>query len=268
MRPVRLVGVVPIVSLRERLSRGGDTVGIDVTGYLSRLDCGAAEPGVIAFFDLDRTLISGYSVTALAWERMRSGTVSLRRMLSSAGALVGYGLGRADYHHLLTTTVRDLAGESEQDLTELGERAFGHRVRSWIYPQARVLIDAHRALGHQLVIVTSATRYQSAPVARELAVDALCCTELEIVDGRVTGQARPCFGVGKLQAARHVAQQRRTGLDRAYFYSDSSDDLPLLEAVRCPVVVNPRTPMARLAQARGWPCLQFDAPGDVGSAAA
>jgi putative phosphoserine phosphatase/1-acylglycerol-3-phosphate O-acyltransferase len=243
-------------------------VQTDFRQYLDGLSRSGCEPGTIAYFDLDRTLIAGYSVMALAWERMRSGSVPLRRVLSSAGALVGYGLGRADYHHLLTTTVRDLAGESEQALAELGERAFRQRVQGWIYAEARVLIDAHRREGHHIVIVTSATRYQAAPIARGLGVEDLCCTELEIVEGQITGKALPCFGVGKLAAAEHLAHQRHTDLSRAFFYSDSSDDLPLLEAVGRPVVVNPKVTMARLARSRGWPCLVFGPPGDMRIAAA
>ncbi len=96
----------------------------------------------------------------------------------------------------------------------------------------------------------------------------LCCTELEVCDGHITGNALPCFGLGKLSAAEHLAHQRETDLARAYFYSDSSDDLPLLEAVGRPVVVNPRLAMARLARSRGWPCLIFAPPGDMRTAAA
>lgn len=256
------------VSFRARFKRSGEVVHTDFQHYLAGLCRRGRDPGTIAYFDLDRTLIAGYSVMALAWERMRSGSVPLKRVLSSASAFVGYGLGRADYHHLLTTTVRDLAGDSEQDLRELGERAFRLRVRGWIYAEARMLIDAHRRQGHHLVIVTSATRYQAAPIARGLGVEDLCCTELEVVEGNITGKALPCFGVGKLSAAEHLAHRRETDLSRAYFYSDSSDDLPLLEAVGRPVVVNPRLAMARLARSRGWPCLMFAPPGDVGTAAA
>lgn len=257
------VGAGNAVSPSSRRNRRSQSLYTDVPGYLAELRRCEADKSVVAYFDLDRTLIAGYSVTALAWERMRSGSVSLRRVLTSVGAFLGYGLGRADYHALLATTVRDLAGESEQTLTELGERAFHHRVRGWIYPQARALVDTHRSLGHHIVIVTSATRYQAAPVARELAADILCCTELEVIAGRVTGNANPCFGIGKLNAAKQVAAARQTELGRAYFYSDSSDDLPLLEAVRCPVVVNPRMPMARIAEARQWPCLVFDPASSV-----
>jgi len=247
------------VSFTGRLGRRrSDIVRTDFDRYLFAMEREA--PGAVAYFDLDRTLIAGYSVLALAMERLRSRQVSFRRMLSSLGVMVNYGIGRADYHDLLTTTVRDLAGESEAALIDLGERAFQHRVQDWIYPQARLLLDAHRRAGHAIVIVTSATRFQSGPVARELTVDALCCTELEVVEGRVTGKALPCFGVGKLTAAEHVAHERQTKLEHAYFYSDSSDDLPLLEAVGHPVVVNPKPTMARLARDRGWPCLVLEAP--------
>jgi putative phosphoserine phosphatase/1-acylglycerol-3-phosphate O-acyltransferase len=256
------------VSFLVRFKRGTDVVHTDFQNYVGGL-CGVErEPGTIAYFDLDRTLIAGYSVMALAWERMRSGSVPFRRVLSSAGALLGYGLGRADYHHLLTITVRDLAGESERTLAALGERAFEQRVQGWIYAEARALIDAHRREGHHIVIVTSATRFQAAPIARGLGVEDLCCTEVEIIEGQITGKALPCFGVGKLAAAEHLAHQRQTDLSRAFFYSDSSDDLPLLEAVGRPVVVNPKMAMARLARSRGWPCLVFAPPGDLRSAAA
>lgn len=256
------------VSLRLRFKGGADVVRTDFHHYLSGLEQDPGDAGTMAFFDLDRTLIAGYSVTALVWERMRSGSVPLKRLLSSAGVFLGYGLGRTDYHELLSTTVRDLSGESERQLADLGERAFRHRVQGWIYAEARELVAAHRRAGHHVVIVTSATRYQAAPIARELGADGLCCTELEVTEGRITGHAVPCFGVGKLSAAEHKAHERGADLERAYFYSDSSDDLPLLEAVGNPVVVNPKSAMARLAVSRGWPCLVFAAAGEGRSAAA
>ncbi|HEX7035181.1 MAG TPA: HAD family hydrolase [Pseudomonadales bacterium] len=262
------MGVADAVALRVRFRRGSEVVQTDFQEYVSTLADARSEPGIIAYFDLDRTLIRGYSVMALAWERLCSGSLTLRCALSSAGAFLGYGLGRADYHHLLTTTVRDLAGLSERALAEMGRRAFELRVQGWIYAEARALIDAHRGMGHHIVIVTSATRYQAEPIARGLGVEDLCCTELEVVEGHITGKALPCYGVGKLSAAERLAEQRQTDLSQAYFYSDSSDDLPLLEAVGRPVVVNPKPPMARLARARGWPCLVFAPPGDLRTAAA
>ncbi|MFW6093775.1 MAG: HAD family hydrolase [Pseudomonadota bacterium] len=252
---------------RGRLGRREGVVHTDFRQYLADLSAAAGVGQAVAFFDLDRTVIAGYSVAALAWERMRSGYVPLRHLLSSAGAFLGYGLGRNDYHELLTTTIRDLAGESEDTLVQLGERAFRSRVQGWIYAEARHLVNSHRSLGHHVVILTSATRFQAAPIARELDVDALSCTEVEVSEGCVTGKALPCFGAGKRAMAERLLDDCGAELRDAYFYSDSSDDLPLLEAVGRPVVVNPKPAMARLAAARGWPCLVFESPTMNGTAA-
>jgi putative phosphoserine phosphatase / 1-acylglycerol-3-phosphate O-acyltransferase len=235
--------------------------GTDFQGYLTGLR-GQGDRGAMAFFDLDRTLITRYSVAALVWERLRSGSVPLRQVLGAAGAFLGYGLGRRGYHGLLDAVVRGLAGESHADLVHLGERAFRLRVNRWVYREAQTLADTHRQQGHHVVIVTSATRYQAAPIAAALGIEELCCTELEIREGRVTGKSAPCFGIDKLTAAERVSRDRSAELARAYFYSDSADDLPLLEAVGRPVVVNPRPQMARLAQTRGWPLLMFTPPAD------
>ena len=256
------------MSLRNDPGRATSIVHTDFGAYLDGLTGQQNGNGTLAFFDLDRTLIAGYSVSALVWARLRSDSVPLRRLLSAAMAFLRYGLGRVDYHELLATTVRDLGGESSAKLEALGERAFRERVRGWIYDEARVLVDTHRRAGHHLVMVTSATRFQAAPVARDLGLDELCCTEVEEHQGVITGNARPCFGVGKLAAAEHIARMRRAAMAHAYFYSDSSDDLPLLEAVGRPVVVNPKPAMARLARARGWPSLMFQPPGGAPPTAA
>jgi putative phosphoserine phosphatase/1-acylglycerol-3-phosphate O-acyltransferase len=116
----------------------------DFSAYLADLAAGPLDTGTVAFFDLDRTLISGYSVTALALERLRSRSLSMRRMLSQAGSFLGYGLGRSDVRELLQTAVRDLAGVSEREMTELGERAFRRRVQGWIYREA-LSGNAHRS---------------------------------------------------------------------------------------------------------------------------
>lgn len=240
----------------------------DFAGYLSGLAESPADIGTVAFFDLDRTLISGYSVTAFAFERLRSRSLSMRRMLSQAGSFVGYGLGRTDVYELLQTTVRDLAGVSEQEMTEIGERAFRRRVQGLIYQEARTLIEMHRRKQHPIVMVTSATRYQAVPIARDLGVDHIFCTELEVRDGHITGEATACFGAAKRVAAERFVENRGGDMASAFFYSDSSDDLPLLEAVGRPVAANAKVDLAWLAADRGWPSLVFGQPGDNGRAAA
>lgn len=233
---------------------------IEFERYLDELRSAPAAAGTVAFFDLDRTLIAGYSITALALERVRSGAVSPRHLISHASVFLGWGLRRAGYHDLLRGTVRGLVGLEEAEIVELGEQAFERRLAGSIYAEARALIGAHRAAGHEVVMVTSATRYQADPIARELAVEHLFCTELEIEDGRITGEVAPCYGEGKRDAATAFTSGCPIAMQEAYFYTDSCEDLPLLEAVGRPVVANPKAALSKIAVRRGWPQLNFESP--------
>lgn len=236
----------------------------EFSSYLDELAArGPARPGcpVVAYFDLDRTLIAGYSITALALTKMWSGSLSPRRIIAHAGIFLHWGLGRSDYHQLLESTVKGLVGMSEAEMKALGERAFERRIRPIIYQEGRELIDAHKALGHEVVIVTSASRYQVEPIARELSVDQIYCTELEIRNGLITGNVTPCYGPGKKTAADVHTGFRQADLADAYFYTDSCEDLPLLEEVGRPVAVNPKTSLARIAMERDWPQLVFEIQG-------
>jgi putative phosphoserine phosphatase / 1-acylglycerol-3-phosphate O-acyltransferase len=100
-------------------------------------------------------------------------------------------------------------------------------------------------------------------VARALGIDTLFCTQLAVREGRLTGglQGPLCFGEGKAIAAQRLARAQGLDLAKAYFYSDSDDDLPLLRRVGRPVAVNPSARLARIAGLRGWPLLQFDSRG-------
>ncbi len=232
----------------------------DFNTYLTDLLVGQGGGGspVVAYFDLDRTLIDGYTITSLALEKMWSGSLSPKRIIRHAGIFLHWGLGWSDYHQLLESTVGALEGYSEAEMIELGERAFAKRIKPIVYEEGRQLIEAHKRLGHEPVLVTSATRYQAAPIARDLGVEQLYCTELEIEHGVITGNASPCYGPGKKKAADVHTGFREAELADAYFYTDSCEDLPLLEAVGRPVAVNAKSSLARVAGERGWPQLVFE----------
>jgi len=236
-------------------------VKVDFQQYLEELRGAPGRAGVAAFFDLDRTLITGYSITALALERLRMGGLSPRKMVSHASVFLGWGLGRSGYHELVQGTVRGLVGLPEDEIVALGEQAFERRLAGAIYEEARALIAAHHAFGHDVVMVTSATRYQAEPIARELGVAHLYCTELEIENGRITGGVDLCYGEGKRRAAVAFSGSRGADLREAYFYTDSAEDLPLLEAVGRPVTANAKAALARVAAERGWPELSFENVG-------
>lgn len=240
---------------------------LSFSNYLRDLHARGANPRESAFFDLDRTLIAGYSVAALGWEGFRCATVPRWRIALQLRVFFDYSLGLAHYLDLMRVTLNDLAGVSAQEFLRLGERAFHNGLAGEIYEEGRELIAAHGALGHVVVLITSATRAQAAPFARELGIEHLCCTELETSDGRLTGAFEPCYGESKRDAAERFCADRALHTRDAWFYTDGVEDMPLLEAVGRPVVVNPRPRLARAAGERGWPHLDFRSPGEVGQEA-
>lgn len=226
-----------------------------------------SEQPAVAFFDLDRTLIAGYSILALAMETAAQG--ARRGKLGQSAQVIRdilkhkvYSSG-SNYHRLVRRMTRTLTGVSETTLSALGEQAYHKHLAKALYREAIALVEAHRAAGHKLVIVSAASRYQIDPIARVLGIDEICCTRLEVVDGRFTGKviAPLCFGEGKLLTARRSAGLHRASLKHCWFYSDSSDDLPLLRNVGHPVAVNPTDKLGAHARASNWPQLQFSTRG-------
>ena len=224
-------------------------------------------PRAVAFFDLDGTLIAGYSIFGLAWEVIRES--GKRGQLRKSGKLLRDALRQrvdgsgGNYARLVRRITAALEGLSEESIARMGENAYHNTIARSLYREAISLVEAHRAAGHHLVILTAASRYQVAPIARVLGIDEIYCTQLEVVRGRFTGQvvAPLCYGEGKAIAARGVCKRKRIALKNCWFYSDSSDDLPLLEQVGHPVAVNPSERLAREASARAWPQLRFSSRG-------
>jgi len=226
-----------------------------------------SEQRAVAFFDLDRTLIAGYSILALAMETAAQG--ARRGKLGQSAQVIRdilkhkvYSSG-SNYHRLVRRMTRTLTGVSETTLSALGERAYHKHLAKALYREAIALVEAHRAAGHKLVIVSAASRYQIDPIARVLGIEEICCTRLEVLDGRFTGKviAPLCFGEGKLLTARRSAGLHKASLKHCWFYSDSSDDLPLLRNVGYPVAVNPTDKLGAHARANNWPQLQFSTRG-------
>jgi HAD superfamily hydrolase (TIGR01490 family) len=115
-------------------------------------------------------------------------------------------------------------------------------------------VERHRSAGDFVAIVTGATPYVAMPLARELAIDHVIATRLELEQGRFTGRVDPpmSYGKGKIVLAEKLAAEQGFTLDEATFYSDSITDLPLLERVKTPVIVNPDRRLRGVARARGW----------------
>ena len=134
------------------------------------------------------------------------------------------------------------------------------RIVPIISEAARALIARHRE--DLRVLITATNSFVTAPIARELGIEHLVATDPEECDGRFTGGVRgePCFREGKLVRLESWLAARGTGLDdfaESWFYSDSANDLPLLERVTHPVAVDPDPRLEAHARQRGWPVLQL-----------
>ncbi|MEL7044039.1 MAG: HAD-IB family hydrolase [Pseudomonadota bacterium] len=220
-------------------------------------------PRICAIFDFDGTLISGYSATAFIREQLRRGDLSARDFLELASAMASFGLGNMGFSAMMAATTQFLDGVEESAYIELGEDLFDKQIARLVYPEARALIAAHRAKGHTLAIISSATPYQVEPAAADLGIENVLCTQLEVEDGVFTGQVvRPtCFGQGKVDAAEVLADGVGANLGQSFFYSDSTDDQLLLERVGNPVALNPSEKLRAVARDNAWPTASFGSRG-------
>ena len=219
------------------------------------------EAPVLALFDMDKTLLTANSASLwLAFER-REERLTRLDMLRGLFWLLQYKLGVVDMDTVLLRAQELSSGIAVEVLEERTERWYQEMVRPTISEVGAARVEEHRGVGHQVAILTASTQFGATPVARELGIEDLICTRLEVgPDGRLTGRVEGdfCFGEGKLRLAEEYARSRRASLSDAWFYSDSYTDLPLLEAVGMPVAVNPDPRLKRHARRAGWQTAVFD----------
>lgn len=224
---------------------------------------GPSGPKIGAFFDVDRTLLAGFSAVSFLWERIASGRVGPGELARGMLGTVMYAMGRTGFSAFVAAHTAAYQGLEERSLDELGQEVFDKHLATQIFPESRALVRAHQERGHTVAIVSSATPYQVDPVGRDLGVAHVLCTRLEAEDGVLTGRVLhpTCFGRGKLLAAEDLAEEHDIDLGQSYFYTDSIDDLPLLENVGRPRPTNPDGRLAQIAKERRWPVQRFTSRG-------
>jgi HAD superfamily hydrolase (TIGR01490 family) len=214
-----------------------------------------------AFFDLDRTLISGssaFSFGVTAWRQKLMPTSSLLR--DAASALIFRWFGATDDR---SDAVRErilsaVAGVELADLEEVGQ-AMIPRLASRVRPEATALIKMHQEAGRDTYIVSASPQEIVDRLAGAIGMAGGIGTQGEIIDGRYTGGLTGHFvyGEGKAHAMRDLADRNDYDLSLCYSYSDSISDLPMMELVGHPVAVNPDGELADHARRRGWPIVIF-----------
>lgn len=209
-----------------------------------------------ALFDLDRTLLRVDSARLYTRFRRDRGEATLVDALRVGLWLTQYTLGVIDAPKVARQALRGFKGREEAWLERSCAEWFPEYVLPELQDAGRRAVKARRDAGDVVAIVTGATRYVAEPVAAELGIEHVICSELELdAEGRFTGDiVEPlCYGPGKVERAGRLAEREGFLLQDATFYSDSITDLPLLEAVRTPVVINPDRRLRKVALERGWP---------------
>lgn len=216
-----------------------------------------------ALFDFDGTIIAGYSATAMLWEKIKRREMSAEELVETANVMAQYSMGNMGFSGLMSSASKLMKGVSEDSYFEFGEELYEKHIARKVYPESRALIEAHIAKGHTVAIVSSATIYQIEPTARDLNIEHVLCSQYEVENGEFTGEIiRPlCFGEGKVMAAEKLAKEMKLDLNKSYFYSDSYDDIELLEHVGKPRPLNPNSKLTEVAKERGWPLQKFDSRG-------
>lgn len=208
----------------------------------------------IAFFDLDRTLISVNSLTGWMKREVRLGHLSKRRAAQGVAWIGAYRLGFSRMEGLIRAAVADLAGNEEAVMQARTRQYFHKELLEKVRPGAHAALAHHREAGDALYLLTASSNYLAEAVVDALQLDGALSNRFEVSQGRFTGKAvEPiCYGPGKATLAADLAQERGVALQDCAFYTDSFSDLPALEAVGQPVAVNPDPRLLRVARKRGW----------------
>ncbi len=210
----------------------------------------------LALFDLDNTLLGGDSDYLWGRHLIELGIVDGEIYEETNRQFYeDYRAGRLDIAAFLRFSLAPLRQHPPADLERWREAFVRERIEPIILPAAQALVEQHRRVGDTLVIITATNAFVTAPIAARFGVEHLIATEPELASGRYTGEivGRPAFREGKVERLQDWMAANRASLSGSVFYSDSINDLPLLEAVDRPVAVDPDEQLGAIARERGWP---------------
>lgn len=222
----------------------------------------------LALFDLDRTLLAVNSARLWVDYELRGGYLTRWQAVRAAAWIGTYHIGFTRLESLLEEAIVTLAGSREEDVRARTEAFYAERIAHTYRPGGFEALKLHREAGDTVALLTSSSNYLCAPVLRDLSLEHALCNRFEVAEGVFTGRASGpiCYAAGKVAHAVAFAEAHGHSLAEATFYTDSMSDLPMLEAVGRPVVVNPDPRLRRLAKKRGWPVVDWgvSGPGEGG----
>lgn len=233
-----------------------------MTGSAGEIAGGPTGAHIGAFFDLDGTLVDGFTAAVHLGHRVRHRQAKFGELTGTIEAALRYRFGRMRFEHLLERAGGYLRGESLAELEELGDYLFTRHIEQRVYDEMRRIVEAHTAAGHTVVMSSSAMTMHAGPVARALKIPHLICNQFAVDDaGLLTGDViRPIvWGRRKAEAVERFCDANGVALADSFFYADGDEDIPLMRVVGHPRPVNPRPGLAATAAENGWPVARYTA---------
>lgn len=211
-----------------------------------------------AFLDYDGTIIDGFSAGAFYRHRLFSRDLGPRELARTLWAAARGVSDEEGFTEFLDMSLQAWADQPEDEVRELAEHLFKHEIAGRLHHEMWRLAQTHRAMGHTLVLASSATRFQVEPMARELGADHALFTPVETRGGILTGRrdGRPLWGHAKADAVVALAAERGLDLEASFAYSNGDEDVPFLSVAGNPVAVDPEANLRAHAQTCGWPILR------------
>lgn len=209
----------------------------------------------LAIFDLDNTLLAGDSDYLWGQFLVERGIVERESYEASNRQFYeDYKAGSLDIRAFLRFSLQPLRDNDPEQLKSWRDEFIEQQIRPIIAPLTQALLNRHRARGDELLIITATNHFVTEPIAKELGIANLLATDPEVIEGRYTGEVAgiPCFQAGKVERLKLWLQARGQNYARRYFYSDSHNDLPLLEQVDIPVAVDADEQLTLAASERNW----------------
>lgn len=214
----------------------------------------------LAIFDLDNTLIGGDSDWSWGQFLVEQGVVDGEEYTQKNQYFYDqYKAGTLDIFEFLAFALKPLASHPRAQLLTMRDQFMEEKIRPLLLPKAFELIDEHRQAGRTLMIITATNRFVTEPIAAELGIAHLLATEPELIDGEYSGRVSgtPCFQGGKVERLHKWLHIQGESLVGSWFYSDSHNDLPLLEQVDNPVAVDADETLRAHAEQAGWPLISL-----------
>lgn len=214
----------------------------------------------LAIFDLDNTLIAGDSDYLWGQYLVERGLVERESYeRANAGFYEDYKSGCLDIQAFLEFALAPLSRHPTEQLEALRAEFVQELILPILLPAARQLIEAHRREGRTPLIITATNAFVTQPIAALYGIENLLATQPEQVQGRYTGRVSgmPCFREGKVTRLMQWIERSGHDLHDSWFYSDSHNDLPLMDVIAHPIAVDPDETLRREAHARGWGILSL-----------